>query len=347
MRKRRAVVLIAFAVVLLYMVLIPRETPPEYTVERRWIRQTDDVPDPGKWDEDIAAIPFLLDDSFGYVTREGDLLHVERVRHGVAFGGSAYANYGNVVQNLVLQNPVGRIIASLGPTGYPVFRDGRLFTLAEFGTRVTEWDPRGSSVWSRPFPSLITGMEASAGLGVIGLLSGQVVVLDPDGGVDARIVPDGSEVEAIYAVDIDGSTMAIVSGLNPQLLSVYQLLDGGWDRIMVHELEGGFARPVFLELADGHAYVETPEGVSVATAPDWALVDLPVRGRVVGSARLPGLTAFLSRSEFGALLSVVADDGSLIIRKQFPATATWLTSHEDLLVLGVDNAILSVEVPLG
>lgn len=346
-RARRLLGLTAVGTALLYILVFPSSTPNEYVVQRSWTRAIGDGTVAAPAGESL--VPFRLNGYFGYISEAGQLVHVEQVRHGVAFTAELYSNYGNVVQNLVLQDPTGRIVSSLGPAGYPVFLGGRLFTISGAGSSLAEWDPTSDRVWQRQFPSLITAMRATSDTVAVGLLSGRIVLIDEAGNITETLRPGQSSIESIYGLDFDGRVLAVISGKKPQLLSLYEETDEGWVQTSVRELETSFIRSVFVAIAGSTVYFETHDGVAAAAAPDWSVSRLPIDGMLVHGAVPvgPGLLAFLSRDGEAARLSIVDADGSLLMESQIVADAVWMSERAGALYLGLDDSILRLEVRLG
>lgn len=343
-RSRRLLGFTAVAAVVLYILFFPASVPPEYLVHRDWVRAIGDAPTVAS--ADTLPIPFRLNGYFGYIADTGQLIHVEQVRHGVAFTSGLYSNYGNVVQNLVLQDPTGRIVSSLGPSGYPVFVGGRLFTLDGAGSSLSEWDPSSDRIWQRHFPSIITALRVAGDTVAVGLLSGRILLLDGAGNIMETLRPGQSAIESIYGLDLDGGILAAVSGKDPQLLTFYEGTAEGWIQTAVRELDTSFIRSVFVAVAGSAVYFETHNGVAVATAPDWTLKKLPVRGTLVHGAVPvgPELLAFLTRDEGSARLSIVNFEGALLMESRFVADSVWMTGRDGALYLGIDDTILRLEV---
>lgn len=340
---RRLAGALSIGLVALFIFAVPRDQPSEYTLERRWVCSLDGEP-PQAGGEDL--VPFVLGARFGYVTKSGELAHLEPVRHGVAVSDGVYANYGNVVQNLVLQRPGGRIVAGLGPTGYPIFRSGRLLTIGSLGTRLSEWDIESGLLWRRQFDSLITALAADGDLLAAGLLSGSVVLVGRDGSVVGRLEPGQSSIAAVYGVDLSGSGAAVVSGLDPQLLSVYARSEDGWVQTVVRRLSSRFVRPVFVDLLEDVVYYETEAGVGMARGPEWEQHDLPVRGNLVSGIPNvgPGLAGFVTRNGATVRLILVDSAGTAVVESDFAADAIWLGASGGDAYLGLDSAIVCFSI---
>jgi hypothetical protein len=342
-KRLAAVLLISISAV--YVLLIPKQAPSEYILERNWVCSVaSESLSPAN--EQDQLVPFRLGRRFGYTTESGELAHLENIRHGVAFTPVMYANYGNIVQNLVLQEPGGEIVAVLGPTGYPMFVGERLFTISNHGSGLSAWSSEFTRAWQRQFGSLITAVGADAETIAVGLLSGEIVILDDTGVPTAILEPGQSRIPLVYGVDLDKGLLAVISGRDPQLLSLFSRQEAGFIQRVVRRLDSRFARPVFLDIDDGAVFFETESGLGMAVEPEWELQDLPIGGRVLFGGGSAGghLSAFLAQQEGGAVFALVDRGGSIVLRSEFAAEDVWMNDRNGALYVGIDTAILRFAV---
>ena len=207
----------------LYLVAFPKTLRPELILRPVFSIDIEGEEGGGEFDSELSAVPFELEDTFGYVTEVGDLLHMERKLYGVAIDSDGFINYSSVSDNLVFHDVSGRVVDTFEVRGYPVFHDGRFFILSTNRSEISEMGDSGRVLWKNEYSSIITDFDSKNGRLAIALLDGRVLIIDAAGDVINSMNLQGSRIRAVYGCELsaDGYRLAVIHGLDPQILSVF------------------------------------------------------------------------------------------------------------------------------
>lgn len=367
-RLRGGGILLSLLIVLGYLVAFPRQFDEELLLQRSWSqsvrnayemqRQQDDVTVQPSVDEDSpeSQSPFRLGEYFGFVSLSGEFSHVGRSLFDVSLDENRFANFSRVSESAVIQGGDGAFLQNIPGQGYPVLGAGRTLLFDPDGRTISEWDAEGRELWRRSYGSLITDIDVAKSAVALAYLDGSVGLVIEEGGRTLRFEPRGSRVEATYgvAVNDDGSTLAAVSGLEPQRLSILESSSDGLTPILQRELETAFRRPVLVEfISRDLAIVEQSDGVILTHVAAGREIVLPVEGSVFDAAYLTqaNLVALLVRrggSVRGqSMLYLFRPNGQLVLTRRAGAGDTDIRVLEGTMILGIGDMLLAVEVAQG
>jgi hypothetical protein len=349
------VFLLAVVTIILYFALFPYPAGKELVARPAWAVPLPAVipAAPAGADAGKAAAPFQLGDVFGYVNDEGAFLSVDRTAFRVSLSQNGFVTYSRVGNTWFLQDPRGRRQYAFSGDGYPMLSaDGsRLFTVKTDLSGLTELDRSGSPVWSRDFPSLMTGVSIGTDGLAIGLLSGEVDLVDRQGKLVFSAPSQGSRIPAVMGVALspDEALLATVGGVDPQLLTVLERRGPSTYQSISDTPTGtDFRREVRMgfDPSGSYLYYEGREGVGLwdARGRRAALVPLP-RG-LAAAAFLPvqGLAVFIGGDQARRELLVVKPFASVRIRESFPAGSLYAGTIGDGLLLGLDGLLLRIDL---
>ncbi len=301
------------------------------------------------------TVGFRIGDVFGYATPDGAIKYLDTTQFNVAMADKRFINYSSVSKSLVEKNTAGRITQTIDSRGYPIFMDGRSFVINTDRTALTELDSEGSEVWSRDFGSLITSMDVSSALTVVGLLNGSVVVVTKDGRIEYRYTPGGSKVSVVYgcAISSDGEYVALVSGLDPQKFILLARDKNGYRPRMVVDLAVPVHHQVHLHFFPNnpYVYVESPGAINYFGTDGHISGFIPVSGAVSTiSAANDSLVFAVSKTAGGdtsnagtAELTVFAPPARVIARSVFNGRRFFVTTEGDSLFLGADKNLMRID----
>jgi hypothetical protein len=355
-RRRPATVFFAalFAIIL-YLALCPYPLGREAVVRPAWA-----VTIPGPADPAASAAPaggrparFQLGGVFGYVDGGGRFFHVETTRYQVALADTGFVNYTRLAADWVLQDPVGTRVSSFSGAGYPLLAPdtGRAFVVKSDLSGLTGVDDSGEAAWSRDFPSLLTSVSVRGTLLLAGLLDGSLQVLGPDGAAVFAGAPAPGRIPVILGTALagDGSRAAVISGIDPQSLTVYARRGTGFVEESRQLLASDFRREVRIELAPGGrlAAFEGPSGAALYDPRARRLAALPLSGILQGIA-FPGqgrFAAFVGGPPAGRERLVVVDPFvGTVFSAAFEARALGVGTIDGELLLGMDGRLLRLDV---
>ena len=289
--------------------------------------------------------PFRGENRFGYIRSDGTVKQDEAIAYGVTVADTHYVVYDRAPQELVVRAPGGGALATLPKSGYPVAAENRVYVLdpAQDGITAYELNSGTRELWSRRFSSPLTDLDAASGALLVGLLDGTAQYISADGEtLQLGLEHEGgleSEVEVVYAVALSNGagTLALLAGLRPQRLLVYELNeDGGFELLHQRTLEHARRGPSLLRFA--------PEGDRLVYEHGEVLTELSLRNfehaelglpAAVGSLALGAPdrpSAFVVHGDEMSEFLMLAPNRSTIMQSRL--------SGEDIFVVGGDGCVL-------
>ena len=260
--------------ILLYFALFPQNLSRTIAIERNWkVSLGEKGPVNPSFNDEARLLKSgtrisLLDSAGAYVM-------LEHVRYSAAVSNDFFINYDAISQALIVQDEQGRYHATLDTRGYPYFSGGRLFVITTDRGAMREWTVDGDSLESFEFPSVLTVLAASSRLIIAGFLNGDAWVYGQGAPVSLK-TPDSSRYSAVYgtAAAENRETVAVVSGIGPQFLTVYDAEGETFVPVYSEALASDFRRPVHLRFFADDAYllIETESGISIIETKDWKAI---------------------------------------------------------------------------
>lgn len=294
-------------------------------------------------DEKPAAgwIPYRVQDYFGYVQADGSLLLRTPVYWNVALTEDTYCNYTRQGNNLVIRDPLRDYLYPLNMSGYPVERGGGYYVLNTDMTGLSAFSSTGEFGFSREFSSLVTSIDANDATVAVGLLGGGVELFNQDGSYRAGVQPETSRINVVYgtAISRDSNLLALVHGIDPQLLSLYSLKQASFQLLEQIELQEPTRSHTRLGFSPNGEYLLCEDGdrVLVLSTREPAREDvLPLEGSLIDFEFLPEFESIylLTSRDERAVLSIYSEQGRLYSRESFAGQAQWLYSADKALYLG-------------
>lgn len=333
--------------VLLYLILFPRALPPEFTLvpESASVladRKADRLTPGGSY--------FLLGSREGYWSPEGSLEQVQPRRPLAAVSGDRLAWYDASQDRLVVESPSGTLFTVAGES-FPFWKDGQLFTMEENRLGLTAVGSQGRQLWKKQFSSLVTSVDTTGRLTVVGTLDGRVQVFGPDGAVSGGFQPGGSRLPVVYNVALapDDGAILVLAGVDPKRFLVLERGGADFRPIFHKPLKEASPWPTPLGFLNNGAlaYYENDRGLAVLDprSPDHEVV-IASQGKPLVVEALPGghLLAFVERSSDRTSLRVASITGVSLLTLPFAFQDLLLQSQGNTLFLGVDQTLLRMEV---
>lgn len=367
-RLRGGGILVSLLIVLGYLLFFPRQFDEELLLRRSWTgsvrnayevqRQQDgaDAQPSEEAETPEPHSPFRLGEYFGFVTPSGEFAHVGRSLFDVSIDRGRFANFSRVSESAVIQGDDGAFLQNIPEQGYPVLGAGRTLMIDPDGRTISEWRADGRELWRRSYASLITDIDVAKDAVALAYLDGSVGLVIEGGARTLRFEPRGSRVEVTYgvAVNDDGSTLAAVSGLEPQRLSILESSSDGLTPILQRELDTAFRRPVLVEfISRDLVMVEQPDGVILTNLTAERETVLPVEGSVFDASYLPqaNLVALLVRrggtTRGQSVLYLFRPNGRLVLTRVTGSGDAEIRMLENTMILGIGDTLLGVGVVQG
>lgn len=338
---------LAVLFVLLYLFLFPRNLPAEFTL----------IPEEASVLGESRAAKlspggafFLLGDREGYWSADGTLERVQPRRPQATVWGDRMAWYDSGQSQVVVESASGPLFTLQGEQ-YPAWLGGRLFTLDENRLGLTAFGDQGKILWKKHFSSLITSIDTTDRLTVVGTLDGRVQVFGPDGKDAGGFQPGGSRLPVIYNVSLspDNQAILVLAGVDPKRFLVLER--GGTDfRPVFHKpLKERSPWPTPLGFLNGGrlAYYQTEVGLAILDPRSPAQeVLLPTQGSplVLESLPDPSLIVFVQKDGEKESLRVASVEGASLLTLPFSSQDLLLRRQGQTLLLGVDQTLLRMGV---
>lgn len=344
--RRRALVfsLVGVVFVLVYLLLFPRTLPREFTL----------LPEAATPLTGLAATNLDAEGSFfvlgnweGYWNASGEVQRSQPRRAQATASGEAVAWYDAAHDQVVVEGRKGERFTLPGEK-YPTWARGRLFTLDENRLGLKAFDSEGRLLWTKQFASLITALDTSSNLTVIGTLDGRVQIFNAKGESLGGFQPGGSRLPVVYNVAVapqDGAIL-VLAGVEPK-------------RFLVLERGGSEFRPVFHKplkenrpwptplgfLSPNLAYYETDSGLAFLdprNPHDEVLIG--VKGTPMLLEPLPQRTLAFVEKGATSSLRVSTPTGASLVTLPFASNDLLVQRQGDALMVGVDQTLLRFRV---
>ena len=284
-----AVVVVLYAA---YFFGVARPVPPESVLVPRWLSSLESGESTffGEKPQDLSEagpfLPFDLGSRFGYVDSHGNFSVNQIKKANVSLSADRWAEYDAEPDRIEIFGSSGDPLTVVeNPRGYPFFLDGRNFLIGNEQNTVTEIDDSGAVIWTYEFSSVLTCVDAAAGLLLAGLVDGYIEVLDSEGKQVFLFAPGGSGYAIILgcAISGDGSRIGLISGIEPQRFIMLERYGTGITslggtiplgisagnagyRVIHHEfLDNGYRRPVHIGFVENDRWIiyEREEGLGL------------------------------------------------------------------------------------
>ena len=322
MKRRGLIFIISLACALGVLAFFPKKTDRQYYFTDGW---REEIPGQfvfaGKPAGDAAVFSFTGGGMFGYCTEEGGIIYSEPVVYGVTGSSEYFINYSSVSETLLVKNSVGEIVSTISTVGYPLIRNGRLFILDVDRCGIAEWDFTGRKLWGKRYSSIITCFDCDEQGAVVGLINGNIFLYNTSGEYIYRDEFTGSRVRAVYgtALSPGGAYFAVIEGIGPQKLVLFQRREEGYVPVFSKELENAIRRELFMQFSDSASYLfyEQEEALyRLAVNRKKPEKQFPLTGRPIQIAfsRPYGIQYIHSENREEAVIDVYNDGGMRVNR---------------------------------
>ncbi len=268
-------------VVLVYVAFFGRIVFPEFSLKPGWVRQFDGsgVRTEGDFKQ---SIPCRFSGYFGYFLPDGTILYSGKTLYGTAVDTRGFVNYSSINSGLLVRYPDGSVRGIIGLSGYPLFRGGERFMLSADENTLTFLDEQDQPRWHITFNSLITAVSVADGYVLTGTLNDGAVLLDTEGKKLFAYTPKAGRINIVYGVRVSpaGKNLLIVSGIDPQVVTLFKRHDNEYRREYSLRLGTALRHPVMSVFSrDGKtALIERENSIMLLDIPGRNLVTIPLGG---------------------------------------------------------------------
>jgi hypothetical protein len=354
-KKRLHRVLLIATIFVAYFLLGAQTVQKELIFQPSWARSTvGDVVKKKKTDAASAtALPFRLGSRFGFFTDSGDILYDDIVSYNVALSPAAWSNYPAVPDSVNFNAPDGSKLFSLTSPGYPYILNDRLFMIDPDRGGSAEYDRSGTKKWSRQYSSVITSMDATAGLTLTGLLDGRMVLVDSSGRSVFEFSPGGSGIPVILgcALSPNGEYIALVCGIDKERFVLLQRKPDSYKVVFHDYLSSDFRRQVkVIFLQNSRKVVFEQEGkLGILDIRRRRLEDIPFSGRLfsIESGSYKDFFVVLSESGTKKRLVGLTNPNSILLDRYFDSDTSFIYQAGRSLFVGKDAWIMRIDIVEG
>jgi hypothetical protein len=252
----------------------------------------------------------------------------------------------------IMRDPSGVRLASFSGNGYPLLNaDGsRVLVVNADLTGAMEVDKNGETAWSRDFPAILTSLSLEGNFLLVGLLNGSVQLLNKNGVPIYQGLIGPSRIPVVYgcAVTRDGSFIASVSGIGPQMLTVLSRNGSSYTSTLKIPLLSDYRREVRMGFSPDSRYLFYEAGDAVGMVEPRAgwLSSIPLPGKLAGSVFLGDTrgAAFAARSGERVNLRLVSPFLATLSSESFSSGDLFLGAIDGQLLLGVGGRLLRVDI---
>jgi hypothetical protein len=348
-RERRATVVyvtLAVLFVALYVILFPQKLRPELTLVPKQafpLVEIKGTPTPG-------GMFFALGGWEGYWSGTGDLQRLTARRPQAVVSATQVAWYDAPHNQVVVEGASGPVFTLPGEQ-FPYWSHDRLYTIDGNRLGLKAWSTDGKLLWSKQTSSLITAMDSTRTLTVLGTLDGRVTVLGPKGDSAGGFQPGGSRLPVVYNVAAAPSSQSVLvlAGVDPKRFLVLE--KGGSDfRPVFHKpLKDSRPWPTPLGFINGGAlaYYENESNlVFLDPRSPERETTIPLQGNLAALETLSGgrLVAFVQSDGHQADFRIASLTGTSVMDLPFETRDVLLKLQGGTLLLGADQTLLTLEV---
>lgn len=344
---------ILFLLIYLFLAAVP--IGPDFYFEPSWVRtltdsslQDEEQSKPLSFPEN--AEPFVLGDSFGFFTPEGDILFNQKTPNRIAISKLGWATYTHDAHNTTLHFTNASPDYTISEQGYLYLDEDRIYLFHPGGNRVTSYDATGKTRWSREHTAPITAFNSSVAGTVIGYADGNLTAISPDGCDLFTFSPGGSDHQIILGVSIsqDGDHIACISGINKQRFIVASRMSNQY-RILYHTyLEGNLRKQAYVDFENSgrFAFFETANGLGVFDSKTMESRIIPLTGKVLSTGDCPGDDLFVVLTQTGNnyTLSAIERPDHLVASATFSGTNAFLVQRGSIVFLGIDDQLSRIDI---
>ncbi len=351
-KKIRGALPVAFFFAVVYFIFFPSYLSKEPILKPVWHCNLSEYTTPYFAEIEEEHYYFDMGDRFGYISTEGTLKLLENVLYRVALNDRGFINFSRIPGSLILQSPGGELIRSYRHTGYPVFdKSGNsIFIFYTDSTGFKEITIDDEELWKVQFASLITSFNFSEGIRLVGLLDGRLKVFSDAGMNLYETSTEGSRVPIILgcAGNRSGTKFAVVAGLDPQMLILYQLKGSQFVEERAYNISSDFRREVRIRFSENERYLffEQPRSLVILDLNSQKFIPITLPGKLltVDESSNWAVVTLICEANGNALLRQYSINGSLLHEETLPGGDSFVRHIGDRLLLGNSDRLICVDL---
>jgi hypothetical protein len=262
-------------------------------------------------------------------------------------------NYGTVPEHVVFMNPRGEFEFSIKSSGYPLLEAGGefLYSIHTDRSGLERIDTEGDVIWSMSFPTLLTTVALAGEECLLGLMDGRSLLVGAEGDVLYQHTPEAGRIPVVLAAAVSGdrNQIALISGIDPQTLTVIERRAGEFLPHSRQTLDSDFRREVRLSFgAEGRfLFYEVEEGLGVLEIRKKESRRVLTGGVLYSLDSGSDFNAAAFRSAEGSKLVLFRPLDSVLLSRELPADRLFVKVVGPSLILGFDGVLLRADLEEG
>ncbi|MGP1588224.1 MAG: hypothetical protein ACTTHG_07790 [Treponemataceae bacterium] len=351
MKSKKSVVftiVLVLVFVVVYTIVAIAPSQKEIQFVSQWTLPISSEPENDLKDQEL--MPFVLADILGYFTQTGSLVYKYKIEQNCTLSSDFFVFYNSNSKNFSLQKPDSTKLVSISRSGFPFVFENRIFLFSPGGTSCSEYDIEGSLLWTYEGYSPISDFAANKNSCVLGFVDGEVHTIYSPENNHASIYPGGSEYSVIYGVDIspDSNYVACISGYDRQRFILINK-NGIQQKIVFHEyLENQTKEPacVYFTKDSRFVYYNSAGSLDVLDCKKLISKHFKIKGKIVSISEIPNnnIVFVLSREENNCRITFMEGMTKILGHYDYSAENTFVSTKNDFLFIGLDDAISCIKV---
>ncbi|MDD6962095.1 MAG: hypothetical protein PUI64_04250 [Treponema succinifaciens] len=313
-----------------------------------------------EWTEDIShiqensnntkKIPFKLSQNIGYFTPDGKIVSAITFPFKSTISEKWYAAFGASGTKTDFFFADGTLAGTINEAGFPFFDQDRIFVMQPGGTAFVKCDSEGKCEWNYEHYSPITAFSSSKNGTAAGYADGTVISFLPDGKIDQKFAPGGSNCDVILGVAIseNGNRIACVSGQDQQRFIVAEK-NGGHSKVIFHEyLENSISRQTLVKFNNNSDYVyyNGKDFLGIVNTKKSTSKKIPIKGKIsqIEFSDDNELVFVLSKDEEKYTVTILESFIYPMASFSFEGECSFIKTYENSIFIGRNTKISKISI---
>jgi len=358
--KQKKIVYVLFCIFfcLLYFFIATKPLEKHLHLQPVWTTDiTKNIPNTNTvFDNNETIQHFKLGQNLGYFDTNGKILLFKTFPFKATISNSYWTLYAPDNASVNCYNPEQKLITTINATGFPYFKEKRLYVFHPSGNSFSSYNEDGTLAWSHDEPAIITAFDSSVNGTVAGYSNGKIFYTDASNENSTIFSPGGSNYEIIYGLSIspDGNYVAALCGLDKQRIIVAQI-STSQTKIIFNEFLNTETRTqslVYFSKNNKKVFINTKNDLVIVTLDTLSSSHLNIQGKIVNITEcyckekdeLQTIYAVLSKITEGYSVSLINNNDEYLGNFDFEAQNACLASEKNSLFIGKDTSISRIDL---
>lgn len=346
-KKKNSLIPIASVFCIVYIILSVKPMGTEIHFTPEW---TQDISNVQENSDGKDLIPFRLSQNIGYFSEDGKIFSSITFPFKSTISDKWYATFGANNTDAEFFFADGTKAGNIKEAGFPFFDEDRIYVMLPGGTSFIKCTPEGQRQWIYERYSPITAFSSSRSGTVAGYADGTIISFLPDGTIDQKFTPGGSNSGVILGAGIstDGNKIACVSGQDQQRFIVAEKNEGH-SRVIFHEyLENSILRQTMVKFSrnSDFVYFNGKDFLGIVNLKAAESRKIPIKGRIsqIEFSDNNELVYILSRDGKKYTVTVLESFVYPMASFSFEGDSSFIQTRGDALFVGRNSKISKISI---